>query len=153
MRLESAATRSRWPRTTDGMGEATAVTSRMVSTVTSWTPIACNAVIAPRAVLPKPMTAAVEDFVHAGYDLTAEAILLCESDGTPEEVSEEVDRMLDVLTGCGATRLEVSRDEAQRQRFWSGRKNAFPASLSPEKLRIGSRRNSVAAYQSMIDPM
>ena len=35
--------------------------------------------------------------------------------------------MLDVLTACGATRVEVSRDEAQRLRFWSGRKNAFPA--------------------------
>src|SRR6218665_893596 len=84
-------------------------------------------------MMDKPMTAAVEDFVHAGYDLDAQAILLCESDGTPEEVAEEIDRMLDVLVSSGATRAEVSRDEAQRLRFWSGRKNAFPASgrISP----------------------
>ena len=88
--------------------------------------IAAGIIPAGLEMLDKPMTAAVEDFVHAGYDLDAEAILLCESDGTPEEVAEEIDRMLDVLTGCGATRVEVSKDEAQRLKFWSGRKNAFP---------------------------
>jgi glycolate oxidase len=86
-------------------------------------------------MMDKPMTAAVEDFVHAGYDLDAAAILLCESDGTPEEVAEEIDRMLDVLTGAGATRMEVSKDEAQRLKFWSGRKNAFPAS-GPHQPRL-----------------
>jgi glycolate oxidase len=91
-------------------------------------------------MMDKPMTAAVEDFVHAGYDLDAEAILLCESDGTPEEVAEEIARMLHVLTGAGATRLEVSKDEAQRLRFWSGRKNAFPASgrISPDYMCMDS---------------
>ena len=91
-------------------------------------------------MLDKPMTAAVEDFVHAGYDLDAEAILLCESDGTPEEVAEEIERMLEVLTGCGAARMEVSKDEAQRLKFWSGRKNAFPASgrISPDYMCMDS---------------
>ncbi|ACB35518.1 FAD linked oxidase domain protein [Leptothrix cholodnii SP-6] len=91
-------------------------------------------------MMDKPMTAAVEDFVHAGYDLAAAAILLCESDGTPEEVAEEIERMREVLSGCGATRLEVSRDEAQRLRFWSGRKNAFPASgrISPDYMCMDS---------------
>jgi glycolate oxidase len=91
-------------------------------------------------MLDKPMTAAVEDFVHAGYDLDAEAILLCESDGTPEEVAEEIARMLAVLERCGATRVEVSADEAQRLKFWSGRKNAFPASgrISPDYMCMDS---------------
>jgi len=82
----------------------------------------------------------VEDFVHAGYDLDAKAILLCESDGTPEEVAEEIDRMLEVMITSGATRAEVSRDEAQRLRFWSGRKNAFPASgrMSPDYMCMDS---------------
>jgi glycolate oxidase len=102
--------------------------------------IAAGIIPAGLEMLDKPMTAAVEDFVHAGYDLDAEAILLCESDGTPEEVAEEVDRMLDVLTGCGATRVEVSKDEAQRLKFWSGRKNAFPASgrISPDYMCMDS---------------
>jgi glycolate oxidase len=59
--------------------------------------------------------------------LNAEAILLCESDGTPEEVEEEITRMRAVLEGCGATGIRVSTDEAERLRFWAGRKAAFPA--------------------------
>ncbi|MDO8905720.1 FAD-linked oxidase C-terminal domain-containing protein [Hydrogenophaga sp.] len=91
-------------------------------------------------MMDKPMTAAVEDFVHAGYDLNAEAILLCESDGTPEEVEEEIGRMSAVLRRCGATAIAVSRDEAERLRFWSGRKNAFPASgrISPDYMCMDS---------------
>lgn len=102
--------------------------------------IAAGIIPAGLEMMDKPMTAAVEDFVHAGYDLNAEAILLCESDGTPEEVAEEIDRMLDVLTGAGANRLEVSKDEAQRLKFWSGRKNAFPASgrISPDYMCMDS---------------
>ena len=102
--------------------------------------IAAGIIPAGLEMMDKPMTAAVEDFVHAGYDLGAEAILLCESDGTPEEVAEEIDRMLGVLSGAGATRLEVSRDEAQRLTFWSGRKNAFPASgrISPDYMCMDS---------------
>ncbi len=102
--------------------------------------IAAGIIPAGLEMLDKPMTAAVEDFVHAGYDLNAEAILLCESDGTPEEVDEEISRMLDVLGGCGASRLEVSKDEAQRLKFWSGRKNAFPASgrISPDYMCMDS---------------
>ncbi|HET7867551.1 MAG TPA: FAD-linked oxidase C-terminal domain-containing protein [Burkholderiaceae bacterium] len=91
-------------------------------------------------MMDKAMAAAVEDFVHAGYDLNAAAILLCESDGTPEEVDEETGRMMDVLAGAGASRIEVSRDEAQRLKFWSGRKNAFPASgrISPDYMCMDS---------------
>jgi glycolate oxidase len=102
--------------------------------------IAAGIIPAGLEMMDKPMTAAVEDYVHAGYDLDAAAILLCESDGTPEEVAEEISRMLDVLTGAGATRMEVSKDEAQRLKFWSGRKNAFPASgrLSPDYMCMDS---------------
>jgi glycolate oxidase len=102
--------------------------------------IAAGIIPAGLEMMDKPMTAAVEDFVHAGYDLTAEAILLCESDGTPEEVAEEVGRMTDVLRSAGATAIAVSRDEAERLKFWSGRKNAFPASgrISPDYMCMDS---------------
>lgn len=102
--------------------------------------IAAGIIPAGLEMMDKPMTAAVEDFVHAGYDLTAEAILLCESDGTPEEVEEEIGRMTDVLRRCGATAIAVSQDEAERLRFWSGRKNAFPASgrISPDYMCMDS---------------
>jgi glycolate oxidase len=86
------------------------------------------------------MTAAAEDFVHAGYDLEAAAILLCESDGTPEEVQEEIERMSEVLSACGASKISLSQSEAERLRFWSGRKNAFPASgrMSPDYMCMDS---------------
>ena len=102
--------------------------------------IAAGIIPAGLEMMDKPMIAAVEGFVKAGYDLDAAAILLCESDGTPEEVAEEIGRMLDVLAESGATRMEVSRDEAQRLKFWSGRKNAFPASgrISPDYMCMDS---------------
>jgi glycolate oxidase len=102
--------------------------------------IAAGIIPAGLEMMDKPMTAAVEDFVHAGYDLTAEAILLCESDGTPEEVEEEIGRMTAVLQRCGATAIAVSQSEAERLKFWSGRKNAFPASgrISPDYMCMDS---------------
>jgi glycolate oxidase len=102
--------------------------------------IAAGIIPAGLEMMDQPMTVAVEDFVHAGYDLTAAAILLCESDGTPEEVAEEIERMSEVLTRSGATALSVSRDEDERLRFWSGRKNAFSASgrISPDYMCMDS---------------
>jgi glycolate oxidase len=110
--------------------------------------IAAGIIPAGLEMMDKPMTAAVEDYVHAGYDLTAAAILLCESDGTPEEVEEEIGRMTQVLTSCGASAIAISQSEAERLRFWSGRKNAFPASgrISPDYMCMDSTipRNRLA---------
>jgi glycolate oxidase len=91
-------------------------------------------------MMDQAMTQAAERFVHAGYDLDAAAILLCESDGTLAEVEEEIVRMKGVLSQCGATQLAVSQNEAERLRFWSGRKNAFPASgqMSPDYMCMDS---------------
>jgi len=102
--------------------------------------IAAGIIPAGLEMMDKPMTAAVEDFVHAGYDLDAAAILLCESDGTLEEVEEEIGRMTTVLRACGATAIAVSNSEDERMKFWSGRKNAFPASgrISPDYMCLDS---------------
>lgn len=96
--------------------------------------IAAGIIPAGLEMMDQPATAAVEEFVRAGYPLDARAILLCESDGTPEEVAEEIGRMREVLQTAGATEVRVSRDEAERMRFWAGRKAAFPAAgrLSPD---------------------
>ncbi|BBL35586.1 putative FAD-linked oxidoreductase [Nitrosomonas stercoris] len=77
---------------------------------------------------------AVEDFVHAGYDLEGAAILLCESDGMAEEVASEIEQIQAILRASGAIRIRVARDEAERQLFWAGRKAAFPAAgrVSPD---------------------
>jgi glycolate oxidase len=77
---------------------------------------------------------AAEDFVHAGYPTDAEAILLCEVDGTRAEVSEHVVQIQELMRHCGATEVRAARDEQERMTFWKGRKAAFPAvgRLSPD---------------------
>jgi glycolate oxidase len=109
-------------------------------------------------MMDRPATHAVEQFVGAGYDLEAAAILLCESDGIPEEVEEEIARVKAVLERAGATRLTVSRDETERLKFWSGRKAAFPAvgRISPDyycmdgtipRKRLGEVLNFIGAME------
>ncbi|WP_438390523.1 glycolate oxidase subunit GlcD [Caballeronia sp. DA-9] len=77
---------------------------------------------------------AAEDFIHAGYPVDAEAILLCEVDGAESDVQEDVACVEDLLRAAGATDIRVAGNEAERQRFWAGRKNAFPAvgRISPD---------------------
>jgi len=89
--------------------------------------IAAGIIPAGMEMLDRAATRLVEPHVRAGYDLDAAALLLCESDGTPEEVDDEIGRMSEVLRRAGATRIQVSASEAERLRFWAGRKNAFPA--------------------------
>ena len=77
---------------------------------------------------------AAEDFVHAGYPTSAAAILLCELDGTREEVDAQIERVRALLDACGATEVRVAQSEEERARFWAGRKAAFPAvgRISPD---------------------
>ncbi|MEJ2685996.1 MAG: FAD-linked oxidase C-terminal domain-containing protein [Gammaproteobacteria bacterium] len=78
-------------------------------------------------LMDNPAIRAAEDFVHAGYPTDAAAILLCELDGTNTEVSEQILRVHEILTELDATEVRTAEDEPQRQRFWAGRKAAFPA--------------------------
>ena len=96
--------------------------------------IAAGIIPAGLELMDRPAIAAAEAFVHAGYPLDAEAILLCESDGTSDEVAEEILRICALMIGAGATECRTSRDEAERLRFWAGRKAAFPAMgrISPD---------------------
>ncbi len=77
---------------------------------------------------------AAEAFVHAGYPTDAAAILLCELDGTNAEVSSEILKVRKILLSSGASEVRTAENEAERQRFWKGRKSAFPAvgRLSPD---------------------
>jgi glycolate oxidase len=77
---------------------------------------------------------AAEAFAHAGYPTDAQAILLCEVDGTNEEVSEHVKQVRELLLALGATEVRTARDEQERISFWKGRKSAFPAvgRMSPD---------------------
>ncbi len=89
--------------------------------------IAAGIIPAGLEMMDKKATRAVEQFIGAGYPLDAEAMLLCESDGTEEEVASEIARMTEVLENAGATQTRVSQDEAERLKLWAGRKSAFPA--------------------------
>jgi glycolate oxidase len=120
--------------------------------------IAAGIIPAGLEMMDQPATHAVEQFVGAGYDLEAQAILLCEVDGMPEEVQEEIAKVKEVFARAGATRLTVSRDEAERLKFWSGRKAAFPAMgrISPDyycmdgtipRKRLGEVLNFIGAME------
>jgi glycolate oxidase len=77
---------------------------------------------------------AAEDYVGAGYDTEAAALLLCELDGTEEEVRYSIEQVTEVFRGHGARSIRVSQNEAERLLFWKGRKSAFPAvgRISPD---------------------
>ena len=96
--------------------------------------IAAGIVPAGLEMMDKSATRAVEEFVHAGYPLDAAAVLLVETDGTPEEVAAEMAEITRVLAAAGATGIRVSKDEGERLLLWSGRKAAFPAvgRISPD---------------------
>jgi glycolate oxidase len=96
--------------------------------------IAAGIIPAGMEMMDQITTRAVEEFIHAGYNLEAAAILLCESDGGAEEVAGEVRRINEIMTKSGAIDIRISRDEVERLRFWAGRKAAFPAAgrISPD---------------------
>ncbi|MGB1715489.1 MAG: FAD-linked oxidase C-terminal domain-containing protein [Arenicellales bacterium] len=96
--------------------------------------IAAGIIPAGLEMMDTPAIIAAEDFVQAGYPRDAAAILLCELDGTDAEVQAEIESVSSLLFECGARSVDIARDESERQRFWSGRKNAFPAvgRISPD---------------------
>jgi glycolate oxidase len=96
--------------------------------------IASGIVPAGLEMMDNPSIRAAEDFVRAGYPTDAAAILLCELDGANAEVSEQILQVRELLLKRGATKVRTARDEAERQLFWAGRKNAFPAvgRISPD---------------------
>ena len=82
--------------------------------------IASGIIPAGLELLDKPAIDAVEKFIHTGYPKNAAAILLCELDGTQADVSAQIERVNQVFSEAGAIDQQVSRDEAERQRFWAG---------------------------------
>lgn len=96
--------------------------------------IAAGIIPAGVEMMDNPAIRATEAFVHAGYPVDAEAILLCELDGAEADVDEQVGQVRRILERCGAVEIRIARDDLERALFWSGRKNAFPAAgrISPD---------------------
>jgi len=78
-------------------------------------------------MMDKPAIHAVEDFVHAGYPLDVEALLIVELDGPTAEVDHLIERVEQIAKQCGSVSVRISNNEAERVLFWAGRKAAFPA--------------------------
>ncbi|MDB5576017.1 MAG: glycolate oxidase subunit GlcD, partial [Bradyrhizobium sp.] len=87
-------------------------------------------------MMDRPAIHAAEAFVHAGYPLDVEALLIIELDGPGVEVDELISRVEAIAQGCGSTTLQISTSEVERNLFWAGRKAAFPAvgRISPDYL-------------------
>jgi glycolate oxidase len=85
-------------------------------------------------MMDRPATQAAEAFVHAGYPLDAEALLIVELDGCEAEVNHLIDAVEGIATQHGANSIRTSHSEEERLLFWAGRKAAFPAvgRLSPD---------------------
>jgi glycolate oxidase len=85
-------------------------------------------------MMDKPAIHAVEEFVHAGYPLDVEALLIVELDGPGAEVDHLIARVEEIAKSCRATTQRVSTTEEERLLFWAGRKAAFPAvgRISPD---------------------
>ena len=85
-------------------------------------------------IMDRAAVEAAEAFCHAGYPLDAGALLIVELDGPAVEVDHLIDRVRGIAELCGATSLRASTSEAERERFWAGRKAAFPAigRISPD---------------------
>ena len=87
-------------------------------------------------MMDKPAIHAAEAFVHAGYPLDVEALLIIELDGPGVEVDELIKRVEAIAQSCGSTTCQISTSETERNLFWAGRKAAFPAvgRISPDYL-------------------
>ena len=85
-------------------------------------------------MMDSPAIIAAEAFAHAGYPIDAQAVLLCELDGSEAEVQEQIAEVEQLFIEFGATSTRVSQSEAERALLWKGRKSAFPAvgRISPD---------------------
>ena len=103
-------------------------------------------------MMDNPAIRAAEDYVHADYPVDAAAILLCELDGTHEEVSEGIARVRELLLKQGATEVRTARDEAERLRMWAGRKAAFPRGRATGAgLLLHGRHCPAQAYRDRVE--
>lgn len=85
-------------------------------------------------MMDRPAIHAAEAFVHAGYPLDVEALLIVELDGPEAEVDQLIERVSEIAKAQCATTIRASRSDEERLTFWAGRKAAFPAvgQISPD---------------------
>jgi glycolate oxidase len=89
--------------------------------------IAAGVIPAGMEMMDRPAIHAAEDYVHAGYPLDVDALLIVELDGAADECGHLTEQVLAIAERCGATTIRAAVDDAERATFWAGRKAAFPA--------------------------
>lgn len=100
--------------------------------------IAAGVIPGGMELMDKATIHATEDFVHAGYPMEVEALMIVELDGPDAEVEYLVAKVEDIAKQSNASYVRISKDDEERMRFWSGRKNAFPAigRISPDYICV-----------------
>jgi glycolate oxidase len=99
-----------------------AVCARVVGEI-----IAAGIIPAGLEMMDGPAICAADAFAHCGYPTNAQALLLCEVDGSSADVAEQLERVMAIMRNAGAMYLRVAADAHEQARMWSGRKSAFPA--------------------------
>jgi glycolate oxidase len=99
-----------------------AVCARVVGEI-----IAAGIIPAGLEMMDGPAICAADAFAQCGYPTSAQALLLCEVDGSAADVAEQLDRVMSLMRNAGAMYLRVAADAHEQARMWSGRKSAFPA--------------------------
>ena len=96
--------------------------------------IAAGIIPAGMEMMDRPAIHAAEEFVHAGYPLDVEALLIVEVDGAKAEVDYLIERVEEIAGSCASVTCRASQSEEERLLFWAGRKAAFPAigRISPD---------------------
>jgi glycolate oxidase len=96
--------------------------------------IAKGIIPAGMEIMDKVLTKATNDFSKAGYPVDAEAMMIIELDGTDSEVSELIKRVEEIAKKNKCSSIKMSKSDAERSKFWAGRKAAFPAcaELAPD---------------------
>jgi glycolate oxidase subunit GlcD len=70
---------------------------------------------------------AVEESIHAGFPLDAEAVLLIELDGLKDGMERLTERIMEICKKNDAREVKAAKTEAERTQLWAGRKGAFGA--------------------------
>jgi D-lactate dehydrogenase (cytochrome) len=89
-------------------------------------------------MMDKTMIGIVENYVHAGLPVEAEALLIIEADGHPESLDSQMAEIFEVMKAQGATELRLAQNQAERDKIWFARKSAFGAiaQISPAYLMV-----------------
>lgn len=69
----------------------------------------------------------VEDYRQAGLPVDAQALLLIEVDGHPDQVRDEAETVVALCKKMGALDVKLATSQKERDKIWQARRDALPA--------------------------